>query len=122
MAKTGSGDGWGWLFIVGGLLGLAWLKTGRGKTDSPIIPNEIEDRIDFVVDAFNKQFGHQWVDFGLNALQSYLQREFPGASALIDVAAAIFEQEQKSRTDFWPANGAEKRLAAADRLRGLRRY
>lgn len=64
-------------------MGLAWLTTGRGQDNSPLIPDKIEDRIDFVVNSLNKRFGSQWVTFGLDALQGYLEKAFPQVAGLI---------------------------------------
>jgi hypothetical protein len=49
MAKNGGG---GWVVVVVlAALGIAYLSTGRGDQNSPLIPDSIEGKIDLVVKA-----------------------------------------------------------------------
>lgn len=111
MAKKGDGEGWALLGFLIAALGLIYLKTGRGEDDSPLIPNTLEGKIDLVVAALNRHFGHQWVNLGLNVLQTHLERTVPQVAALVN---AIYEVEKISR--YVQMTGPEKRQAAVSRL------
>ena len=106
MAKKGDGGG-GWILLLLAAAGLIYLTSGRGEDDSPQIPNELEDQIDFVVAALNERFGHQWVTFGLDVLQAHLERAFPQVAALVH---AVYSAEQAYR--HMPKAGYAKKQAA----------
>lgn len=97
MAKKSSGEGWVVLGLLGVFVGLAWLVSGRGQDNSPLIPDGLENQIDFAVDKLNKQFGHQWVTFGLDELQGHLEKTYPQIAWLVYTLLAV-EQESIS----WP--------------------
>lgn len=112
MAKNGGG---GWVVVVLlAALGIAYLSTGRGEQNSPLIPDSIEGKIDLVVKALNDHFGHQWVNYGLDALQSYLQRAFPQVAAFVYV---VYEVEQLSKNNFNAMGGPAKQQLAAQMAR-----
>lgn len=118
MAKKGGGEGWALLGLAAAFVGLAWLTAGRGQNNnSPLIPDGLEDQIDLAVDSLNKRFGHQWVNFGLNVLQAYLERTQPQVAGLVRVVYAV---EQQSKGNFWPMTGLDKRHAAVQMVRELR--
>ena len=116
MAKKGGGDdGLGLVLLALAGLGLAWLIGGRGKTNSPVIPDKLEEQIDLVVESLNEQFGHQWVDLGLSALQAYLERTLPQVAWLVN---AVYAAEQAYRNI--PKAGYAKKQVALQRARELR--
>lgn len=120
MANKGGGEGWVLLGLIGAFVGLAWLTGGRGQNNSPLIPDSLEDQIDLAVDSLNKHFDHQWVNFGLNALQTYLERTQPQVAWLVRVLYAV-EQQSKG----WPpmtkqAKSQAKKHAAIEMARGVR--
>jgi hypothetical protein len=85
-----------------------WVLTMRRNTheenDAPLIPNNFEGRVDLVVAALNKHFGKRWVDFGLHALRSHLQKVLPPPFvALVNV---IYNVEQFAR--FTEMSGYQK--------------
>jgi hypothetical protein len=110
MARRGGGEAGKVLLAVGGVILLAWLVGGRGKDNSPLLPAAIEDPMDRVLAALNNMFGHEWVDRGLNYLQTQLELAMPGAAAFVK-AAYWAEQNYRGQA------GAVKKQAA---LRALR--
>lgn len=115
MGRKKDGDGWEKLglallaLVVGGLVYHA--QTGRGEeNDSALIPNNLERDIDRVVAALNDQFGHQWVDWGIEALRSYLRRTLPHVAALVDMVSAVELQSRR-----WPMTSQAKKQAAIQR-------
>jgi hypothetical protein len=110
MAKRGGGNGETILLGIAGVVVLAWLLKGRGEQNSRLIPDSIENQLDRVVDALNRQFGHRWVTLGLNALQTYLQRALPGPAALLNT---ILWVEQ----NYSHLAGSAKKQLAVDALR-----
>lgn len=68
--------------IVAGVV-LVYLATGRGKQNSPFIPDAIEDQLDRVVEVLNRRFGHRWVNYALDSLERYLTWALPGPAALL---------------------------------------
>jgi hypothetical protein len=110
MAKRGGIDGGKILAMMGGVALLAWLLSGRGKQNSPFIPDAIENQLDRVVETLNQRFGHRWVTYGMDALQTYLQRAFPVPAALLN---AILWVEQ----NYVHLNGSAKRQIAVNALR-----
>lgn len=85
-----------------------YAQTGQGEeNDSAAIPNDLEREIDGAVAALNRQFGKQWVDFGIGMLTSYLRRAMPQAVALADIIVKV-ELESRRR----PMSGRDKQQAA----------
>jgi hypothetical protein len=84
MAKRGSGDAWTVLAFIGGVALLTYLASGKGKNNSPFIPDALEDQIDGVVEALNSMFGQHWVNVALNYVQSQMALAMPGAAALVN--------------------------------------
>lgn len=91
MAKRGGGDAGKLLLLLGGAALLVYLLGGRGKDDSLLLPDSIEDRIDRVVAALNQRFGKRWVDVALDVLQHQVQLAMPGAAALV---SAVYRAER----------------------------
>jgi hypothetical protein len=90
MARKSSGEGW----ILFGIafVSLAWLISGRGQNNSPLVPDALEDQIDFAVDSLNKQFGPQWVTLGLDRLQAHLESTYPQIAWLVYGLLAVEQQ------------------------------
>jgi len=109
MAQRNSNDGLARLFVAVGAAVLYYLGSGKGEeNDAPLIPNDIEGRVDLVVAALNTQFGKRWVDFGLHALTSHLQKVLPRpVVALVNV---IYNVEQFAR--FTEMSGYQKQQRA----------
>jgi hypothetical protein len=84
MAKRGGGDLWQVLGVIGVVALMAYAVSGRGKNNSPLLPDAIEDPIDRVVAKLNQMFGEQWVTAGLNYLQSQMALAMPGAAAFVN--------------------------------------
>jgi hypothetical protein len=105
MARRNSNDGLALLFVAVGAAVLYYLYSGKGEeNDAALIPNDLEGRIDLVVAALNRQFGKRWVDFGLQALRSHLQKVLPPpVVALVNV---IYNVEQFAR--FTEMSGYQK--------------
>lgn len=110
MAKRGGGDAGTVLFAIGGVVLLAWLLSGRGKQNSPLVPDAIENQLDRLVDALNGKFGHRWVAYGLDFLQAYLQRALPGPAGLLNTVLWV---EQT----YAHLPGSAKKQLAIDALR-----
>jgi hypothetical protein len=92
MAKRGGGGGdvlealgYAALF-VGAVVGLSYLTSGRGKNNSPFVPDAIEKRMDDVVEALNNIVGHRWVTVTLDYLQAQMALAVPGAAAFVKAA------------------------------------
>lgn len=116
MARRGGGgsDALSVLLLTGlAALTLIYLRTGRAQTNSPLLPDSIEDRIDRVVAALNGAFGPAWVNFGLNALQAQIERTMPGVAVLV---GAVYRVEQAYGRA--PRAGAIKKQAALRLVRG----
>jgi hypothetical protein len=109
MARRNSNDGFALLFMAVGAAVLYYLYSGKGEeNDARLIPNDIEGRVDLVVAALNRQFGKRWVDFGLHALRSHLQKVLPPpVVALVNV---IYNVEQFVR--FTEMSGYQKQQTA----------
>src|SRR5688572_13383527 len=90
MARKSNGEGWV-LFGVA-FLSLAYLISGRGPTNSPFVPDALEDQIDLAVDSLNEGFGHQWVTYGLDRLQGHLERTYPQIAWLVYALHAVEQQ------------------------------
>ncbi len=105
MAKKGGGEELVALLGLGAaFVGLAWLVSGRGQNNSPLIPDRLEDKIDLVVESLNKQFGHEWVTYGLNILQAHIERTLPQIAWLVRV---LYMAEQAYR--YMPKAGNNKK-------------
>lgn len=92
MARKGGSEGWALLGLLATFVSLAWLISGRDENNSPLIPDALEDQIDLAIDSLNKYYGHQWVTFGLNAAQGYLERTQPHVAWLVHVLYAVEQQ------------------------------
>jgi hypothetical protein len=114
-AKGGGNGGWGFLGGILVVVGLIYLKTGRGENDAPLIPNSLEGKIDLVVAALNQQFGHQWVGVALDALQAHIERTVPQVAALVNAVQAA----EKAYRNI-PNAGSAKKQYALQIARGLR--
>jgi hypothetical protein len=117
MAKR-KDDGWGTILMIllgaAGVAALYYSQVGRGQeNDAALLPNSIEDRIDLVVSALNEHFGKQWVDWGLDALRSHIQRTLP--MPLVTIVGVIVTVEQMSRQRRMSGN--LKKQTAAQMLR-----
>jgi len=113
MAKK-RGDG-GLVVLLGAVAAfglLAYLKTGRGKDNSPLLPDALENQIERVVASLNQIFGRRWVDYALNVLQAQLERTMPGVAGLVDV---VYQVEQKYRQV--PSAGSAKKNEAVRLVR-----
>jgi hypothetical protein len=104
----------GVLLPLGGVLTLVgvgvyiYVSTGRGRKDSPLVPNVIEERIDRLVEWLNTRFGKQWMDQRLDTVQTALSAAMPfPATALVGV---VHQVERLGKTKGW--SGAEKRAEA----------
>ena len=115
MAQKSGGDGWLWtIALIGGAAILyAYSTTGRGSDNSPLIPDALEDPIDRVVAALIRAFGPKWVNWGLDALQSHIQRTMPEVAWLVN---AVHWVEQAS--NHTPMSGPAKKQAAIKVARG----
>lgn len=82
-----------------------YLTTGRRGKNSPYIPDAIEDRIDQVVAWLDTKLGKQWVDKGLDFVQSTLFSNLP--MPLANLADAVFNAEKTGNQQGW--TGAQKR-------------
>ena len=96
-----------------GFVAMAYLKTGRGQINSPLVPDRIEDPIDRVVATLNNIFGRKWVTAGLNALQAQLHVTLPGMASLVD---AVYWAEQ----NYGHLAGAAKKQLAKRYAMGYR--
>jgi hypothetical protein len=106
MSRTGGDDA---LKIVGTVVlgvALVYLITGRGKNNSSLIPDAVEDQIDHLIEALNRAFGQRWVDHGLNVLQAHIGRTMPQLATLVQ---AVYWAEQQYR--FYSNAGAAKKAA-----------
>lgn len=82
-----------------------YLATGRRGKNSPYIPDAIEDRIDQVVAWLDTKIGKQWVDRGLDFVQSTLFSNLP--QPLAKLADVVFNAEKTGNQQGW--TGEQKR-------------
>lgn len=109
MARKNNNDGLALLFVAIGAGVLYYLYSGKGEeNDAPLIPNDLEGRVDLVVATMNRQFGKRWVDFGLDALRSHLQKVLP--PPVVALVNLIYNVEQYAR--FTEMSGYQKRQTA----------
>lgn len=116
MAKKRGDDWWKALLLIGGgALVLYGVKVAIDEEKSGVsVPADPGGRIDIIVELLNKQFGKQWVQFGLNQLQSYLEKRLPEpVVGLVDVVYAV-----EQRSTYMPMSGYEKKQVALNMLRG----
>jgi hypothetical protein len=118
MARKSSGEGWALVGVVGAFIGLAWLLSGRGQNNSPLVPDALEDQIDLAVESLNQQFGHQWVTLGLDKLQGHLEKTYPQIAWLVHALLAV--EQQSINWQLMPklAMGQTKKQAALRMARG----
>jgi hypothetical protein len=109
MAQRNRNEGLVVLLVAVGAPLLYYLLAGQGKEkDAALIPNDLEGRVDLVVDALNRQFGKHWGDLGLQALRFYLQNVLPPqVVALVNV---IYSAEQYAK--FTEMSGYHKQQTA----------
>lgn len=110
MAKKGGGDVGQVLLVLGGVALLAYLIGGKGKNNSPLLPDFIDDPIDRVVAALNNMFGQHWVNLALTYVQAQMELAMPGAAALVN---AVHWAER----NYAGQPGAIKRRAARRKLK-----
>jgi hypothetical protein len=118
MARKSSGEGWALLGLVGVFFGLAWLASGRGQNNSPLVPDALEDQIDLAVDSLNQQFGHQWVTLGLDKLQGHLEKTYPQIAWLVYTLLAVEQQSINWQLMTKLAMSQAKKQAAVRMARG----
>lgn len=111
--RNGSGGGLaallvGGVVVAGGLL-LHYLTSGVGDDDASLIPNAIEDRLDRIVDALNRRFGKQWVQYGIDTLRSGLAGMLP--QPMVQLVSVVHQVEQAGIRNGW--TGYQKRCRAA---------
>lgn len=117
MAGKGAGgdDGLTILLVIGGAVGgallLDYLLSGRRQYNAPLLPDRVEDRIDFVVKELDDQFGEQWVNLGLDWIASSLRRALP-----LPVVAAVYSAEAVSKNGPWLMGGLAKKQYALRQL------
>ena len=103
--KGGGGDDWGKVLgiVIGvgiGAIAVYYLTAGRGEANNAaLIPDDLEGRIDFVVEALNREFGKVWADRGLNALEIYLKGILPWQ--VVALIGVIYQVEQCPKPDSW---------------------
>jgi len=118
--KGGGGDDWGKVLgiVIGvgiGAIAVYYLTAGRGEVDNAaLIPDDLEGRIDFVVEALNGQFGKLWVDRGLDAVEIYLKGILPWQ--VVALIGVIYQVEQLSKTRYM--NSQAKKETAIKWVRG----
>ena len=110
MAKRGGGDAGKVLLLLGSAALVAYLIGGRGKNNSPLLPDAIDDPIDRVVGALHNMFGQRWVNVALNYLQTQMELAMPGTAAFVK---AVHWAEQ----NYGRHPGAFKKQAALRVLR-----
>jgi hypothetical protein len=115
MARKGSGGGWGaLLFALVGLGVLYYAQTGQGKeNDAALIPNDLERDIDLLIGELNNQFGERWLDWGIKAIKSHLQRTLPHLVVLVDVVSAVELQSRRTLMTSQAKKQAAVRMALA---------
>lgn len=103
-SKGGGGDDWGKILgiVIGvgiGAFVVYYLTAGRGEdSNAALIPDDLEGRIDYVVEALNRSFGKPWVDHGLNALEVYLKGSLPWQ--VVALIGVIYQLERLSKTRY----------------------
>ena len=102
--------------LLGGFL-LYYLKDGAGsERNAALLPDEIEDNLDRVVDELNRLFGRRWVDRGIAALEKSLSAILPTpVVALVSVVHETEKWAERQRTMGRPVSGLQKRRFAAAR-------
>jgi hypothetical protein len=106
MARRGNDDALKALGGVALLVLLIYLRTGRGRNNSRLIPDALEDRIDRLIEVLNREVGPRWVDLGLDALQIHIERTMPQLAGLVRL---VHWAEQRYR--FSPNAGLAKKTA-----------
>lgn len=118
--KSGGGDDWGKFFgiVIGvgiGAVAVYYLTAGRGdENNAALIPDGFEGRIDFVVEALNREFGKLWVDRGLDSLEFYLKGLLPWQ--VVSLIGVIYQVEEFSKTRYM--SGGAKREMVVKWVRG----
>ena len=82
-----------------GALAVYYLTADRGEeSNAALIPDDLEGRIDFIVEALNKKFDKSWVDRGLDALEIYLKGLLPWQ--VVALIGVIYQVERLSKTKY----------------------
>ena len=102
--------GLGALGILGGIgavFAYNYAKSGGGsKKNAVLVPDELEDRIDLIVDMLNAKWpDKRWADKGLHVVTTYLESALP--PVLIKLVNAVQEAETE---------GAMRSLSGAQKL------
>jgi hypothetical protein len=117
MAKKRGGDEW-WkaaLWLVGGALFLYGVKVATDEEKSGItVPADPGGRIDLLVQELNVHFGKQWVQFGLNAIQAYLEKKLP--KPVVELVGVIYAVEEQSTYMPIPMGGYYKKQVALNMI------
>jgi hypothetical protein len=81
---------------------LAYLQSGRRGHASPLVPRPIEQELTRLVTKLDARFGREWVDRGLDALQSALRGTGPDnlVKLLLPVSQALWEHQKKRSSLF----------------------
>ena len=70
-----------------------YLKAGAGSgKNAVLIPDALEDKLDYVVDTLNKKFEKTWVDQGLSLLERTLATILP--TPLVTLVDVVYRTEQ----------------------------
>lgn len=112
--KSSGGEGLALLGLLGVFFGIAWLVSGRGQDNSPLVPDALEDQIDLAVDKLNERFGHQWVTRRLDELQAYLEWTYPHVAGLVYALHAVEKQS------IWWTPGTKLALSQTKKQAALR--
>ena len=106
---------WDKVIVGAGLLALGggayyYLRDGAGsKKTTALLPKSLEDRLDYVVEALNKNFDQRWVNVGLDFLQTALAKVLP--PPLIALIEFVLKAEHLGVANEWL--GPQKRAHAA---------
>lgn len=117
--KGGGGDDWGKFFaiLIGvglGAVALYYVQAGRGEENAALIPDNLEGRIDLVVERLNQRFGKAWVNLGLDVLERYLKAILPWE--VVRLVSIIYHVEQLSKTTRM--DGPAKQQTAVNWVQG----
>lgn len=118
---TRNGNNTGLLAAAGLLLGgflLYYLKDGAGsERNAALIPDEVEDSLDRVVDELNRLFGRRWVNRGLAVLEKSLSSILPTPMvALVSIVHQTEQWAEGQRQMGRAVNGYQKRQFAVARF------
>lgn len=85
---------------------LAYITSGRRGKASPLLPEPIEQKLTQLVTVLDEHFGREWVDRGMDALQSALRGTAPDnlLQLLLPVGQAISEHRKHKGGGFGLGN------------------